>query len=591
LQSFSAEELDGLIFQAANLLSFQAQELSKEDPKRLQISKLNMKAGKKALDMAAFESASKYLEGAIALLPDNYWSIDPKMCVNLYTMASSAMYCTADFDQLKVYCTEVLDRVEIPVLGKVEICHTLMDTYAVQQDLSTNVQFGLSVLESMGVQFPKSSFRITLETISGLIKAKMKTKKLSKVSVKSMPIMSDPKQVAVMKTLVYFTTATFFGKPELTALVVFEMDRQTSTYGLTPFAAISYAVQGLIFAGILGDFQTAKICAEVALSILDQCDSKMVRSRTIQTCYAYSLHWTTPLHEILKPLMDGYVVGMQTGVLESAFWNIYFYLEVGLYCGQSLISVDADFKTYIKQMEDYRSEKAARATKIIWQIATTFLGTDDAMDENEMIGFYRELKDEVMESAVRRTQIYIACFSGDYKTGADLAIEWADKAMKLTPGQLATFQIPFTGGLACFAMARRTGKKKYKLFGLKCWKLLKTWASKGDPNVLAQEALLEAEAKALSKKKRMRALKNFEVAILYAGRRGLIHVQALANERFSHYFSDVGYMDEAKYRMNEAIKLYTEWGAYSKAESLQRTALLHSAKEESVSDMMVVFGA
>ena len=65
------------------------------------------------------------------------------------------------------------------------------------------------------------------------------------------------------------------------------------------------------------------------------------------------------------------------------------------------------------------------------------------------------------------------------------------------------------------------------------------------------------------------AMQSFESAVLLAGRRGLIHVQALANERFAIYLEEVGEGKDAVYRWKQAIKLYKEWGATAKTQQLQ----------------------
>ena len=61
----------------------------------------------------------------------------------------------------------------------------------------------------------------------------------------------------------------------------------------------------------------------------------------------------------------------------------------------------------------------------------------------------------------------------------------------------------------------------------------------------------------------------FEQAILLSGRRGLTHLQALSNERLAIYMEEIGDDVEALYRYEQAIQLYSEWGAKAKVEQLQ----------------------
>jgi hypothetical protein len=80
--------------------------------------------------------------------------------------------------------------------------------------------------------------------------------------------------------------------------------------------------------------------------------------------------------------------------------------------------------------------------------------------------------------------------------------------------------------------------------------------------------LLDAEWAVLKKQKGDLRIK-FEQAIVMAGRRGLTHLQALANERLAIYMEEIRDDSESFYRYEQAVKLYTEWGAKAKTEQLQ----------------------
>ena len=91
---------------------------------------------------------------------------------------------------------------------------------------------------------------------------------------------------------------------------------------------------------------------------------------------------------------------------------------------------------------------------------------------------------------------------------------------------------------------------------------------KGDPNVIQQVLILRAEEAWMSGRIKT-AVDNFERGIAVAGRSGWIHEQALANERLASLWKDQGNLDNANYRLSEAIRLYKEWGALAKVQALQ----------------------
>jgi hypothetical protein len=71
------------------------------------------------------------------------------------------------------------------------------------------------------------------------------------------------------------------------------------------------------------------------------------------------------------------------------------------------------------------------------------------------------------------------------------------------------------------------------------------------------------------------ASKSYEVAILYAGRRGLTQDRALAHERYGEHLHRLGneQIQDAQFQISEAIKLYEEWGAFAKVQLLGKIYL------------------
>jgi len=127
----------------------------------------------------------------------------------------------------------------------------------------------------------------------------------------------------------------------------------------------------------------------------------------------------------------------------------------------------------------------------------------------------------------------------------------------------------FCGGISLFAMARKTKKRKYRATAKKVHALVKLWASKGNPNVNHHGSFLNAEAAALEWDVDG-AEGWYQSAILLALDGGLIQDAALANERYVEFL--LYYRKETKkatFKLEEAMRLYGEWGAAKKVELLR----------------------
>ena len=115
-------------------------------------------------------------------------------------------------------------------------------------------------------------------------------------------------------------------------------------------------------------------------------------------------------------------------------------------------------------------------------------------------------------------------------------------------------------------MARTKKSSKYKSHAGRMLSKIRKWCNKGNPNVQHHENLLLAED-AVLKGKRAIACKNYELAAMLAARRGFVQDAALANERYGEFLLREREADEteATFRLEEAVRLYKEWGAHTKA--------------------------
>jgi hypothetical protein len=89
-----------------------------------------------------------------------------------------------------------------------------------------------------------------------------------------------------------------------------------------------------------------------------------------------------------------------------------------------------------------------------------------------------------------------------------------------------------------------------------------------NPNVIQYKALLEAEWSAFGNKKH-EAIHKYEVAILMAGRRGILQDRALSHERCSDFYVSIGDEKEAAYHAKKAKEMYEEWGGLAAAKRLR----------------------
>mmetsp|Transcript_8324 Transcript_8324/g.13779 ORF Transcript_8324/g.13779 Transcript_8324/m.13779 type:complete len:1123 (-) Transcript_8324:162-3530(-) len=575
LARLSPGEVDDHLFVVANLLNQDVAQRHGDLNKRREIAKLNLRAGKNAIESSAFAAATTYFAAGVELLPANRWESEYALSLELYSAAAKAQYCVGNFELMKVYCDEVLAQVNHPFVDKRHAYNTLLHSIAAQGRMQEAQDLCVEVLAKLGCRFPKHGK--TAYTIVGLLRTEMALKKTTE-KIPNLPVITDDLKKWTMYLLDNLVTYTYQNDPALLPLAILKGHRYTIRYGLSEYAPAILSLVGLLLAGALGDFAGAIAYAENALALAE--DHRDVQARTIFVSYQFVMHWQIATEMCKKPLLRGYTVGMKTGDTESACWCIYCYLEMTFHTAGSLTSLLRDCRAYSVQMEEVKQHKILSFLRILWQLSLSLTDdspsarilTGDVLDEGELLRQIEETKDVHLKQQLDRLRMYAAFWFGDHetvvKTMQETETEKGDYE-KTNPGTFGLCPLYFHCALSCISMVRANKHpKKYKKIAMKFAKKIKEWVKKGNPNITHCESLIDAELATLTGDTHL-ATKHYEVAILLASRRGFTSDHALSHERFADHRLEQDDTNDALYHYGWAIQLYEDWGASAKVAQLK----------------------
>jgi hypothetical protein len=215
-----------------------------------------------------------------------------------------------------------------------------------------------------------------------------------------------------------------------------------------------------------------------------------VASRCYLSVYVYTIHWTTPLNDILKPLLEGYKIGVTTGTLYGAFFCVAFYVEFCVWTGVELSSLLIDCETYLKQMEDYEAMKHAAFLNSTRHMIARLIGSTDDAEEVDFEALFVQKNDIPMMCALRRVQIYVGCFLGNHAKAAELCLEWQPVIAKTLISQVSILEVTFASSLSCMAHLRQrksSGSRKFMDMAAKCRKKINSYMAKSCPNCFARK--------------------------------------------------------------------------------------------------------
>eukprot|EP00977_Amphora_coffeiformis_P020355 scaffold8152_cov195-Amphora_coffeaeformis.AAC.2 len=542
---------------------------------RVKWAQLNCQACVEAVKVSAFESAALYARKGIALLPEDCWDRHYDLSLKLYSVGAKAEGSIGNVPAMERYCKVVLEQQDKPFEDKFDVYHTLTDGIVNATNVQEASDLLYDILGKFKCRFPKTTLAVGAGVVANVfrIKATMKSRDLSKLST-----MQDTTRMELMRFLDKLASCCYILKDCRLPLVIFRTLNWTLKYGICDQSPSAFATTGMILTGLLDDIKGGALYGEHALNLLKDAPSRATVSRTMMCVYAYIFSWTKPYQSLIKPLLAAYDIGLQTGDTESATGSILNYMLLQLLSGHSLKTLEGDMSLYSKQMKDLKRGPNLKSTKAMQQAVLNLMGRNNRDGPTRFIGdsmsqddFEQSRSEKFWDAGVYFFQGMLFTYFGEHAQQADIMIRKGHDYIAKIHVAAATVMTDYClKGVSCFAMARRTGKKKYAKLGMLCRTRIKRWLDAGNPNVTRYDSLLEAEYMAY-KGQNFAAIKHYEIALLLAARGGFQQDAAFASERLGDFQTEVMKdVEEGRYRIGEAIKYWGGWGAMAKVEHLEQ---------------------
>jgi hypothetical protein len=501
------------------------------------------------------------------------WEDNFQLLLDLYSIGAEAECIRGNTEAVDMYCDEVLSQKRCTVFDKLRLYNALIESRGADGRTQEALDLCLNVLAQLKCKFPKSGagkvFRV-IKTISEMKKSRENIPTAD--DIKNLPVMTDRARVEsmnLMRRLVVYCYLT--GNKLLMVLVLTRQVRWTMRYGMDGCSPPALNGYGVLMMAVLGDFRSATKYAEHALSMQHRQKTKVNESTTLRGAHLYILPWTKPLHQSMKPLADGYEVGMQVGDTESACECLLNRVVILFVSGNSLHHIDEQTCVYLTQVEELNRLYLAQVLRIILRAVSNLRGNadDPRLLVGEVVNRNEVLESAVLKNAEEAMQSFLCAYLGEHELGAELALAKGDKYLKEAPCHPFGMWETLCRGISLYAMARRTKKQNFKKHALRVKKTIETWFDSGNPNVKHHLRLLNAEQAALDGKSD-KARQLYGEAVSLAARAGFLHDAALANERYADFVLDDD-RDEAAYRLGESVRFYSRWGATRKVELLRES--------------------
>ncbi|KAL3912690.1 MAG: hypothetical protein SGILL_006785, partial [Bacillariaceae sp.] len=308
----SSSQLDSSkIFVIADLLNGLGVEGEEDADQRNKLAELNCLACSRAIRVAAFESAAAYARKGIGNLPEDCcWSTHYELSLKLYTMGAEAEGFIGNTKRMEKLCHAVLDRDQIPMSDKYGAYNTLIDSMMNNAAMEEARKLLLELLKKHGIRFPKNPLAIIGRLLRDVVKTKWTMKS---TNVEMFKEAKDPLTLEIMKLLDKLSTSMYVLADDRLPNVIFKGLAISKSQGKTALTPPLLATTGLVFAGVLNDLQGGYKYGRMAIEMSQQESMLKTRSRTAFCGHTFACAWNTPLRSNIKPLLEGYDLGLRLG--------------------------------------------------------------------------------------------------------------------------------------------------------------------------------------------------------------------------------------------------------------------------------------
>jgi len=578
LEGKSKEDIQTEIFKIVNQLNPGIKRIV-EPEERLQVAELNLVAGIKARQSAAYGQALLYFSAGIDLLNLIPWQNQYTLCLELYSGASECAYLSGNSDKMEVLVAEVLGNAK-DILDKIPVYNTLVDAYTGGHDLPKAITAGLEALNGLGVRFPSNPKM--LHIFQGLGKTKMKLAGKKIEDLVNLPEMTDPYMLQAMPLMERISPAAYMSGSQLFPLLVFRMVDISLKYGNSSLSAFGYASFAITLSGVLGDYDGGFRFAEMSKKLLEKYQDEVYKVKVYFVNYCFVRHWKMHANTMIEPLMEAYRSGLMAGNLFSGNWVACYALTWKYFTAQPLETLQTELNSFTGSFRQLKQYGAFNLADILLHTVNRLTDPEKVsavlgngqISEEALLQRCFDAHDKTAVFFLHLHRMQLNYLFGDYEKARSCAKD-AEAFLEAVVGLHYIPLYHFYRSLVILANPKSTGKDLKSVRS--SMKKMKLWAKHAPENFMHKFHLLEAEWAARHNENE-NARKAYDKAIILSRENNFLQEEAIALERASLFYDKLNIPHLSHSLHQEMIRIYTQWGAVAKLRQLGSNNIAEKTK-------------
>ncbi len=575
LQRLDPDEVDQRLFEIANHLNL-AGSLIESDTMRLRLAELNLKAGKRAKESAAFDSALDYLRTGLALLPADCWERCYPLALDLHLATTEAANIKMDFALMDGLIRTVDERAR-SLLEKVRTYEIRIQSEVSRNRFPQALSTAIRVLSLLGVVLPENPNRFQIWL--GLIRTRLLLRRVPGRRIVDVGPMTSPRTLAALPILASLFGVVKFSSSALRPLVMARQVELTVRHGLTDYSATAFAGYGGVLCGQLDAIDEGYRIGRLGLTIDAQRPSPSTRHKTLTLFNSYVRHYKEPLRHSLDGLMDAHRLALDCGDMEYAAYSIAAHIQYAFPLSTDLAELQTRISKHVAQLRESGQKQSLQYSVMTLQTVANLRG--QCADPLRLDGdFYAE--DQMLAEHHRENHRTAICVHHFYK--ALLGSIFGNHAAAAAQCELGIAYLPYVSGtavpswfyslqaLAILGDFPNLGAHQRRACLARVrWILrrIRNWSRHCPENNEHRLLLIEAELLRV-RNRGSAAVDLYERAIRLAERSGFMLEAAIACELAGRYHLEADHPVLARSYLVETYHRYRAWGASAKLDQMQR---------------------
>jgi predicted ATPase len=484
------EDFDSLVlFIAATQFNLAGPEAVQDESHNVIVVNLNLRAGKKAMEMSDFEAAYSYFDYGISFLRKNHWKEHYALSLELFNLATKCALTNGDIVSLQLLSQQVMTKAQ-SFEDTLYVRYFNMCSLAYSSKLPESMEMGLDILPKLGIELRGGNS-------GGMEACVQETKDLLSAytddAILNTRRMTDPIMIAAMKFLGKLVGGLTQIMAKNVPYVTQRIIQLSLDHGMSPVSPIGFVHFGSYMAK-LGDINGGYNYVKLAHSLLDKVGSRESAGEVI--CFGTQVRaYVEPLQAALEYHNEGYTAAMASGDVTLAAANSMFSCANSFFAGVNLQTMRAKYAEAIKFLEERQMVIFILITQYQQHSMLKLIGTDEEQK-------YVSSEEQIIlatNNSVRTAYFYQKAFISFMFRSYDDTKENVEKCFACISNTRANLVLAhayhaFYIGLISFWLARKsTAEQQWYEMGEKSKLALKRWTESSQWTFENKWYLLEAE--------------------------------------------------------------------------------------------------